>query len=89
MAATVLGMERDPERLGRRTRSLLLIDQAFQAYDAGDEAENQRLLAEAIEVDPEGAIVVLMGIQTGKLPNPDTQPQAWTAWVKRMRDRPE
>jgi hypothetical protein len=75
--------------LGQRRRTVKvieLLDRSFGAYERGDTAARDALVAEALEVDAAAVSVIRGGMMIGEIPRPSEHPQAWAEWVQAGQD---
>lgn len=65
---------------------LELLDQSWCAHRAGNRAEAERLIVEAVELDVDCVAAVRGGILIGEIPNPETDYPAWADYVVTIRE---
>ncbi len=70
----------------RNVRALELLDGSHRAFHRNLHRAHRRLADRAWEIAPETCAAILGGVRIGEVPNPDTNPQGWAAYINVQRD---
>jgi ketosteroid isomerase-like protein len=76
----------DLDQRRRTVKVIELLDRSFAAYERGDTAARDALVAEALEVDAAAVSVIRGGMLIGEIPRPSEHPREWAEWVQAGQD---